>query len=58
MEDANSLIDGMEKQLIEVKYYLNRGLVESAAIKSEYVQRYAVQLHELLNRKVSTNEKI
>ena len=53
MKEANSLIEEIEKQLIEVKYYLDWGSPESAAIKSEYVKRPAVKLHELLNQKVS-----
>jgi len=37
MEEAKQLIEEIEKQLTEVKYHLDRGSLESAAIKSEYV---------------------
>lgn len=53
MEEAKRLIEEIEKQLTEVKYHLDRGSLDSAAIKSEYVKRPAVKLHELLNKKVS-----
>lgn len=52
MEEAKRMIAEIEKQLIEVKYHLDRGSLESAAIKSEYVKLPAVELHKLLNQKV------
>tara|TARA_R100000027_G_C2244456_1_gene92886 strand:+ start:1083 stop:1250 length:168 start_codon:yes stop_codon:yes gene_type:complete len=49
MKEADLLIEEIEKQLIEVKYHLGRGSIESAAIKSEFVKRPAIELYELLN---------
>lgn len=51
MSEANRLIEEIEKQLIEVKYHLDRGDVKAAAIKSEYVKRPSVALYKLLNEK-------
>ena len=50
MEEANRLIEEIEKQLVEVKYHLKRGAVDSAAVKSEYVKEPAIELYELLNK--------
>lgn len=56
MDEARKLINEIEQQLIEVKYHLDGGRIESAAIKSEFVKRPSIELNELLNKMISVKK--